>query len=192
LSALLVSTSQQMPLVVAELHKRNLALPVLFGGAAVNPEFARRILHPADGGGYAGGCFTAATLSTRSRCWTDDATPRPKRPRAAGFGCGQSGTRQREIHPPDAHRTRAHSPGAIHRRARAARAAHGRIVRFIEPQRASSAISWGVRNAKGEKWEQYQRDFTQRLESMWAESQSSGWLQASAVYGYFPLPGARR
>ncbi len=47
-------------------------------------------------------------------------------------------------------------------------------------------ISWGVRNAKGAKWEQYQRDFTRRLEDMWAESQSSGWLKASAIYGYFP------
>src|SRR5271169_537764 len=36
LSALLVSTSKQMPLCVKELHKRNLNFPVIIGGAAIN------------------------------------------------------------------------------------------------------------------------------------------------------------
>src|SRR5690606_11588278 len=39
LSALLVSTSKQMPLVVQELHQRGLEIPVLCGGAAINPSF---------------------------------------------------------------------------------------------------------------------------------------------------------
>src|SRR5690606_21926177 len=41
LSALLVSTSKQMPLVVQELHARGLSFPVLCGGAAINPSFVR-------------------------------------------------------------------------------------------------------------------------------------------------------
>lgn len=44
LSALLVSTSKQMPLCVKELHKRGLAFPVIIGGAAINRSFGRRIL----------------------------------------------------------------------------------------------------------------------------------------------------
>src|SRR5207342_760087 len=44
LSALLVSTSKQMPLCVKELHKRNLNFPVIIGGAAINRSFGRRIL----------------------------------------------------------------------------------------------------------------------------------------------------
>ena len=44
LSALLVSTSKQMPLIVNELHRRNLKFPVLVGGAAINRRFGRRIL----------------------------------------------------------------------------------------------------------------------------------------------------
>src|SRR5690606_8525301 len=41
LSALLVSTSKQMPLCVQELHSRGLSYPVLVGGAAINPSFVR-------------------------------------------------------------------------------------------------------------------------------------------------------
>jgi len=44
LSALLVSTSKQMPLCVQELYKRGLAFPVLIGGAAINRRFGRRAL----------------------------------------------------------------------------------------------------------------------------------------------------
>jgi cobalamin-dependent methionine synthase I len=46
LSALLVSTSKQMPLAVQELHERGLRYPVLVGGAAINRDFGRRILYP--------------------------------------------------------------------------------------------------------------------------------------------------
>ncbi len=44
LSALLVSTSKQMPLCVKELHKRGLKFPVIVGGAAINRSYGRRIL----------------------------------------------------------------------------------------------------------------------------------------------------
>src|SRR5215216_5486645 len=46
LSALLVSTSKQMPTCVQELHDRGLDFPVLIGGAAINRDFGRRILYP--------------------------------------------------------------------------------------------------------------------------------------------------
>jgi 5-methyltetrahydrofolate--homocysteine methyltransferase len=46
LSALLVSTSKQMPICVQELHERRLGFPVLIGGAAINRDFGRRTLYP--------------------------------------------------------------------------------------------------------------------------------------------------
>jgi len=46
LSALLVSTSKQMPIAVQELHSRGLEYPVLIGGAAINRDFGRRTLYP--------------------------------------------------------------------------------------------------------------------------------------------------
>jgi 5-methyltetrahydrofolate--homocysteine methyltransferase len=42
LSALLVSTSKQMPLAVQELHRQELPYPVLLGGAAINRKFGYR------------------------------------------------------------------------------------------------------------------------------------------------------
>src|SRR5438270_8029113 len=46
LSALLVSTSKQMPACIAELHAKNLSYPVLIGGAAINRAFGYRALYP--------------------------------------------------------------------------------------------------------------------------------------------------
>src|SRR4051794_19364519 len=46
LSALLVSTSKQMPLAVQELQEQGLEYPVLLGGAAINRKFALRALYP--------------------------------------------------------------------------------------------------------------------------------------------------
>src|ERR1700755_3645948 len=46
LSALLVSTSKQMPAAIQELHERKLDFPVLIGGAAINRNFGLRILYP--------------------------------------------------------------------------------------------------------------------------------------------------
>ncbi len=46
LSALLVSTSKQMPACIQELHQRGLEFPVLIGGAAINRDFGRRTLYP--------------------------------------------------------------------------------------------------------------------------------------------------
>jgi 5-methyltetrahydrofolate--homocysteine methyltransferase len=46
LSALLVSTSKQMPLCIEELHEKGLRFPVLIGGAAINRDFGLRALYP--------------------------------------------------------------------------------------------------------------------------------------------------
>ncbi|MBA3655892.1 MAG: methionine synthase [Gemmatimonadaceae bacterium] len=44
LSALLVSTSKQMPLCVQEMDRRGMQIPVLIGGAAINRRFGRRAM----------------------------------------------------------------------------------------------------------------------------------------------------
>jgi 5-methyltetrahydrofolate--homocysteine methyltransferase len=46
LSALLVSTSKQMPACIQELHSKGLDYPVLIGGAAINRAFSFRALYP--------------------------------------------------------------------------------------------------------------------------------------------------
>jgi 5-methyltetrahydrofolate--homocysteine methyltransferase len=57
LSALLVSTSKQMPICVQELDKRGLAIPVLIGGAAINRRFGRRTLFVEGERPYTSGVF---------------------------------------------------------------------------------------------------------------------------------------
>src|SRR5690606_12900154 len=58
LSALLVSTSKQMPLIINELARRGLSYPVIIGGAAINRAFGRRILFLEETGEpYAPGVF---------------------------------------------------------------------------------------------------------------------------------------
>ncbi|MFL5527186.1 MAG: methionine synthase [Gemmatimonadaceae bacterium] len=57
LSALLVSTSKQMPLCVQELDKRGMQIPVLIGGAAINRRFGRRALFVEGERAYDSGVF---------------------------------------------------------------------------------------------------------------------------------------
>ncbi len=57
LSALLVSTSKQMPLCVQELDRRGLEIPVLIGGAAINRRFGRRALFVDGDRAYESGVF---------------------------------------------------------------------------------------------------------------------------------------
>jgi 5-methyltetrahydrofolate--homocysteine methyltransferase len=57
LSALLVSTSKQMPLCVQELDKRGIQIPVLIGGAAINRRFGRRAMFVDGERAYESGVF---------------------------------------------------------------------------------------------------------------------------------------
>ena len=57
LSALLVSTSKQMPICVQELHQRGLDIPLLIGGAAINRRFGNRIMFVDDAKPYEPGVF---------------------------------------------------------------------------------------------------------------------------------------
>ena len=57
LSALLVSTSKQMPACVKELDERGLSYPLIIGGAAINRGFGRRILYLDQDRAYEPGVF---------------------------------------------------------------------------------------------------------------------------------------
>ena len=59
LSALLVSTSKQMPLCVKELHHQGLQFPVIIGGAAINRPYAHRTLFVDEDTPYEPGVFYA-------------------------------------------------------------------------------------------------------------------------------------
>ena len=187
LSALLVSTSQQMPLVVEALQDRGAELPVLIGGAAVNPEFANRIQQGKNRHPYAGGVYYCKDAFDALKVLDSD-RKKPSTQKKATQAAETVRTQQSNIQLltkradiPDAPIPQTPFSGA-------------KVILtlpledlFAEMNRnALFRISWGVKNAKGEKWEKYQHEFTQRLEKMQAEAIKTGWLQAQAAYGYFP------
>ncbi|MDK2982386.1 MAG: 5-methyltetrahydrofolate--homocysteine methyltransferase [Chloroflexota bacterium] len=187
LSALLVSTSQQMPLVVDALQEQNLRLPVLIGGAAVNPEFAERIGRK-DGKAYAGGVYYCADAFAALKAL--DMSKNGQTP-AEKPDNGNSGKKSNVAPTMKTSVQRADIPAAEVPQApfQGARVLPSLPLADLFERLNRSAlfrISWGVKNAKGEKWEKYQRDFTQRLEQMRADAFQQGWLNASAAYGYFP------
>ncbi len=186
LSALLVSTSQQMPQVVELLKERNSNLPVLIGGAAVNPEFAERVRGGKDGQPYRGGVYYCRDAFDALKVLDNHKATGTSAPEMPCTQPQKTPNRSAKASAPHAQIDPAPIPQAPFAGARVLRELPMADLYAALNRSALFRISWGVRNAKGEKWEQYQREFTQRLEEMWAESQSSGWLKASAAYGYFP------
>ncbi len=59
LSALLVTTSREMAAAVHEFANRNWTIPLIIGGAAVNPAYGERIAKLPDGSNYAGNVYYA-------------------------------------------------------------------------------------------------------------------------------------
>lgn len=190
LSALLVSTSQQMPLVVEALRERQLNLPVLIGGAAVNPEFAARIQKNKEGQPYSGGVFYCAdafdALKTLETCAGLQANPQgaiwlneEKSEESRARVLISAGKRQNSVQP-------APIPQPPFWGARLWEELPMDALFTQLNRNALFRISWGVKNARGERWEKYQRDFTLKLAELRSAAEREGWLRASALYGYFP------
>ena len=76
LSALLVSTSKQMPLCVQELDRRGLKIPVLIGGAAINRRFGRARCSSTASGRTSRASSTARMRSRAWRRWTSFQDPK--------------------------------------------------------------------------------------------------------------------
>jgi 5-methyltetrahydrofolate--homocysteine methyltransferase len=202
LSALLVSTSKQMPLCVQELFARGLDYPVLVGGAAINPSFVRAAAYidREKETVYPSGLFYCKDAFAGLA--TIDALQDPGRREEFVRG------RVREIHAGVAKRE------ALQERAKAMRAgmagprALSRDVDIPRPpfwgvkvlERLPLAdlfplidlntlyrLHWGAKNAKGAEWERLLKDeFEPRLERYQRETLAGGWLQTQAAYGFFP------
>jgi len=192
LSALLVSTSRQMPAVVRELDRRGLAVPVLVGGAAINRDFGRDITTVDGERAYGGGVFycrdafegleTVERLldpSTRG-AWIEreraaaDARRRPSRDTAAISGRSSVVARVESVPRP---------PFWGHRTVRGLPLEE--VFQHLSETRLFR-VSWGGTHKRGTEWRQLRADFSARLERMKREADEQGWLEPKAVYGYFP------
>jgi len=193
LSALLVSTSKQMALIVNELSRRNLHFPVLIGGAAINRRFGRRILQTEKGAYYEPGVFYCKDAFEGLE--TMDALLDPQRReelldrirREADMELGRA---RAEI-PPTRPRPRS---GVVPAPLPPPTRWGVRVVRQMPLEMVFQhlsinelyRLSWGAKNAHGEEWEKLKRDFDARLERMKREGLREGWLKPQGVYGIFP------
>jgi 5-methyltetrahydrofolate--homocysteine methyltransferase len=197
LSALLVSTSKQMPICVQELHERGYEFPVLIGGAAINRDFGRRILYPNGKESdevYEPGVFYCkdafAGLATVDQLVDGEARAGlVERMRAEA-----KALRDKPVVVDD-------SPPVTDSSVRSAARTDAPIpeppfwgVREIDvdlddvypylDRHVLFKLHWGGRGVKGEEWERLvSEDFQPRLERMWAEQ---GYLRPRAKLGYFP------
>ncbi len=204
LSALLVSTSKQMPICLSEQSARGLEFPVLIGGAAINRDFGRRIAFVPGGADDAAEYFEPGVYYAKDAFEgleiVEQLTGDPAR--RASF------ERDRRAEAERAHSTiRAASAVPSGATARAAlSAAEPPLAPFLGArtlERVDSSdlwphfdrkslfrLSWGGANAKGEAWERLVNDeFEPRLQRYQEAEERAAILEPRAVYGYFPAAG---
>ncbi|MGK7313564.1 MAG: homocysteine S-methyltransferase family protein [Candidatus Longimicrobiales bacterium M2_2A_002] len=199
LSALLVSTSKQMPAAVQELHQRGLAFPVMCGGAAINPSFVRSAAFVDEeqselygpGVWYCKDAFEG--LAVVEALVGDD---------AAGF----TARRLDEI------RERTERRAELKEKAKDMRPAErpgpSRDVDIPEPPflgvkvidriplrelyplidlNTLYRLHWGAKNARGEEYERLkEEEFEPRLERYRKEALAGGRARVRAAYGFWP------
>jgi 5-methyltetrahydrofolate--homocysteine methyltransferase len=197
LSALLVSTSKQMPICVQELHDRGLEFPVLVGGAAINRDFGRRILYPKGKESdeiYEPGVFYCkdAFQGLDTMDALIDAEAREgllARTRDAARKLREEGERP-DDGPPltddsvrSSVRTDVPIPEPPFWGVRDVDVDLDEVFPYLD-RHVLFKLHWGGRGVKGEEWERLvQNDFQPRLERMWREQD---YLQPRARLGYFP------
>ncbi|MFN2159976.1 MAG: methionine synthase [Anaerolineales bacterium] len=194
LSALLVNTSKQMPLIVNELHRRGLNIPVLIGGAAINRRFGWRILFTDDGAPYQPGVFFCKDafegLSTMERLMVPgqrqellrevgEKAAREMEHEIRNRAAALPGTRSAVREAPSI-------PQPPFWGARVVREMPLEIVFKHLSKNELFRLSWGAKNARGEEWQRLEAEFEARLESMQKEALNGGWLVPQGVYGYWP------
>ncbi|HNQ94477.1 MAG TPA: methionine synthase [Anaerolineales bacterium] len=194
LSALLVSTSKQMPLIVNELHRRKHNIPVLIGGAAINRRFGRRILQTESGDFYESGVFyckdafegldTMDTLinnEKRSQLLTKTREESEMELGRANAKPANVPTLQRSNIVP-APLTLPPSKFGM------------RVVKHMPLELVFThlninelyRLSWGAKSTHGAEWDKLKAEFDARLDKMKREAMREKWLNPQGVYGLFP------
>ncbi len=200
LSALLVSTSKQMPLIVNELQRRGLQYPVLIGGAAINRRFGRRILFTESGAPYEPGVFYCKDAFEGL-----DSMEKLIDPNERGDFVGRiiaeaeaevKGSATEDRRP----KTAADQPRSSVSRLRSSDIPTppfwgSRVIREMPLEIVLNhldidelyRLQWGAKNTHGDEWTKLKAEFDARLDQMKREAIKSGYLKPQAVYGYFPV-----
>ena len=194
LSALLVSTSKQMPLIVNELHRRGLKFP-----------FSLAVL-PSTSASGAGSCrpmrvriMPVASSTARmplkvSQPWKPLAAPNPVS-RFIPLITTESKMeldKQSESKGTTANVLRSNIvpsssiPKPTTWGVRVVKDMPLEVIFKHLSKNELFRLSWGGRNTHGEEWVKLQQDFESRLESMTKQALAEKWLKPQAVYGIWP------
>ncbi len=193
LSALLVSTSKQMPLIVNELHRRNLKFPVLVGGAAINRRFGRRILFAEDGSAHEPGVFYCKDAFEGLDTMDQLIVPEKREElliqirREADLEMGRAS--QVPEHRKTATRSRVQPEPINHPLKWGPRVVKDMPLEIVLKHLSLNELyrlSWGAKNAHGGEWERLKAEFDARLQKMTKDVLRFKWLKPQGVYGLFP------
>ncbi|KAB8144623.1 methionine synthase [Chloroflexia bacterium SDU3-3] len=204
LSALLVSTSKQMPLAVQELHKRGLSFPVLVGGAAINKQYGQRISFIGEEEPYEAGVFycrdafegleTMDKLSDPAfRSDFVEQTLRDaelslrekQRGRMALADLGKASQEGEQVRSAARRDNLVPTPPFWGTQV-ATRIKLQDVVDCLD-RNALYRLQWGAKNAKGPEWEKLKAEFDAKVRELVREAERDGWLEPKVVYGYFPV-----
>jgi 5-methyltetrahydrofolate--homocysteine methyltransferase len=194
LSALLVSTSKQMPLAVQELQAQGLRYPVLLGGAAINRKFGWRALYPGqDDTVYEPGVFYCKDAFEGLAVMDQLVEPDKREALVEEVRAAAADLRAN----PDVEEVLDYSDDSVRSAVRTDVPVPEPPfwgVREIEVDREELythldthvlfKLHWGGKGVKGEEWRRLlAEDFQPRLERMWREAT---YLHPRALLGYFP------
>ena len=199
LSALLVSTSKQMPLCVKELHHQGLNFPVMIGGAAINRPYAHRSLFVDEETHYEAGVFYAKD-AFEGLSLMDTIIDPERRAKLVGDNLDAA---RKTLSRPSRESFSVPAPSTdIVRSATplvepptppfwGVREMTGFTLDDVWPHldlKTLFRLHWGGKGLKDEAWEAIQNEeFLPRLKAMQEDAKSSGWLQPRVLYGYFPV-----
>ncbi|MBC7876664.1 MAG: methionine synthase [Anaerolineales bacterium] len=194
LSALLVSTSKQMPLIINELHRRGHKIPVLVGGAAINRRFGRRILQTEGGDFYESGVFYCKDafegLDTMDTLISSEKRPgllektrqdaEMELGRATAKPTAPSTIQRSNIVP---------APLNLPPSKFGMRVVKNMPLELVLQELNINELyrlSWGAKNSHGEEWVKLKAEFDERLQKMKKDAMRYKWLKPQGVYGLFP------
>jgi len=194
LSALLVNTSKQMPLIVNELHRRKLNIPVLVGGAAINRRFGWRILFTENGETYQPGVFYCKDAFEGLAVMDSLSNPNQRGSLLAEVKGKAASEMGRELKVRSSIKEKRRSeiepapviPAPPYWGARVVREMPLELVFKYISKNELFRLSWGAKNARGKEWEALKAEFEARLERMRQEALQQGWLIPQGVYGFWP------